>query len=211
MFSDRIEAGEKLAEALTDYRQDPAVIVLALPRGGVVVAAGVAERLGVPLEIMVVRKIGAPENPEYAIGAITECGETVFNEAEQTHLNNRWLKNEIKKEMAESDRRVKAYRHGTAMVNFENKTVIVVDDGLATGLTMKAAIQSVKKFKPGKVIVAVPVAAKDAVSEIKRMVDEVVVLQIPEFFGAVGQFYKSFPQVSDHEVAQSLKRASGLL
>ncbi len=205
-FKDRREAGKKLAEALVEYRNSKDAILLALPRGGVVVADEIAESLNLPFDIVVPRKIGAPANPEYAIGAITETGEGIFNEKEIEDIDKEWLKKEIEKEVKEAQRRLKTYRGGKPPIDLKNKIVILIDDGIATGLTLLAAIKSVKKQNPEKIIVAAPVGAKDSVAIIKKEVNEVVCLYAPTFFGAVGSFYEEFGQTSDEEVIQILSR-----
>jgi putative phosphoribosyl transferase len=219
-FKDRREAGRKLAEALERYKNSKDAILLALPRGGVVVADEIAKSLNLPLDIVVPRKIGAPQNPEYAIGSIiltptfsppispgAKQGEIerVWNEGEIEGIDKDWLKKEIEKETKEAQRRLKAYRGEKPPFDLKNKTVILVDDGIATGLTLLAAIKSVKKQNPRKIIVAVPVGAKDSVSTIKKEVDEVICLYSPAFFGAVGSFYEKFGQTSDEEVIEILK------
>lgn len=214
-FKDRGEAGRKLAAALEKYKNSKDAILLALPRGGVVVADEIAESLNLPLDIVVPRKIGAPQNPEYAIGAITETGESVwpvgFPKPEEFGFREpdfkEWLKKEIEKEKKEAKRRLKIYRGEKKPLNLKNKIVILVDDGIATGLTLLAAIKSVKTKKPKKIIVAVPVGAMDSVEIIKKEVDEVVCLYSPAFFGAVGSFYEKFGQTTDEEVIELMKKA----
>lgn len=207
MFSDRVEAGQKLAKKLITYKEKSDVVIFALPRGGVVVGAEVAQTLHAPLDIVVPRKIGAPGNPEYAIGALTETGEAIFNEAERVQVDPKWLAMEMEKEKQEAQRRLKTYRGDRPPLDLARKTVIIVDDGIATGLTMRAAIASVRARGPAKIIVAVPVSARDSAEIIRREVDELVVLDLPVFFGAVGAFYEQFPQVEDHEVMQLLGTA----
>lgn len=205
MFRNRIEAGQKLAEKLKAYHQKPNSIVLALPRGGVVVGREVAHNLNLPLDIVVPRKIGHPTNPEYAIGAITETGEGIWNEEERIQINTDWLKTKISKEQKEAQRRLKAYRGDRPPLDLREKIVIIVDDGIATGLTMRAAIASVRAQKSTKIIVAVPVSARDSAEVIRREVDELVVLEAPPFFGAIGAFYSDFQQVGDDEVIKLLE------
>lgn len=204
MFRNRVEAGQELVEKLAAYGGKKDVVILALPRGGVVVGAEVAKALEAPLDIVVPRKIGAPGNPEYAVGALTETGEAIFNEDERQRVDSKWLEAEMVKEKKEAERRLKTYRGDRPSPDLTGKTVIIVDDGIATGLTMRAAISSVRARQPSKIIVAVPVAARDSVEMIKREVDEVVVLDLPFFFGAVGAFYELFPQVDDEEVIKLL-------
>lgn len=204
-FKNREEAGRMLGEKLAVYRNNPQVIVLGLPRGGVVVAYEVAEMLNAPLDIVVARKIGAPRNPEYAIGAITETGEAILNEYEVENIDPDWLENEMFKEKAEAVRRLRSYRIG-APAEVEEKIVILVDDGVATGYTMRAAIASVRKRNPKKIIVAIPHGAELSLLEIREEVDELCVIKIPRLYFGVGEFYEAFPQVSDEEVIELLKK-----
>lgn len=198
IFKDRTEAGKKLAEVLSEFKNTNA-IVLALPRGGVVVGAEIAQVLDLPFDIIVTRKIGAPGNSEYAIGAIDIEGNGVFNETETTNIDKKWLEDEIAKERREAERRWKEYRGTRGTLNLTSKTAIIVDDGIATGMTMRAAVQYAKKLGAQKVIVAVPVASADSVQEIKKDA-EVRTLKTPALFFAVGQFYEDFPQVEDERV-----------
>lgn len=207
IFKDRREAGEKLADALTAYKDAAETIVLGLPRGGVVVAAPVAQKLHLPLDIVVARKIGAPQNEEMAIGAVTKDGAVVLNEEiiETLEIDQNYIKNKIQEGTQEARRRFELYRHGRPALNLISKKVILVDDGLATGLTMKAAILEIKRQNPAKIIVAVPVAAAETAEQFRRAVDEVVVLDVPDEFGAVGAFYENFEQTTDKEVITILK------
>ncbi len=205
IFHDRENAGQLLAEKLRTYQTQAETVILALPRGGVAVGAEIARVLNLPLDILIPRKIGHPENPEYAIGALTETGEIVFNEEERTAIDPVWLKQEIDREKKEAKRRLELYRGDRPASELKNKTVIIVDDGLATGLTVRAAIAQVRRAGPAKIVVAVPVAALDSAEKIKQEVDEFVALETPLFFGAVGAFYQNFPQVSDAEVIKYLE------
>lgn len=207
MFKSREEAGKMLAEKLSRYAGDKNVVVLALPRGGVVLGAIVAHALRAPLDIIVPRKIGAPGNHEYAIGALTETGETIFNEEERRRVDAEWLAREVTREKAEALRRLRVYRGNRPALDLVGKTVIIVDDGIATGLTMRAAIASVRTQKPARVVVGIPVAAQDSMGSIRNEVDELVVLNTPLLFGAVGAFYEQFPQVQDEEVISLLKQS----
>ena len=202
IFKDRIEAGKRLAEVLSEFKNSDA-IVLALPRGGVVVAKEVARELGLPLDIIVTRKIGAPGNDEYAIGAIDITGAGVWNEAERAYVDPKWLEHKIESEKKEAMRRFETYRKGMGALNLKNKTVIIVDDGIATGLTMQAAVAYSKREGALKVVVAVPVASTESVRALKS-VAEVRILETPIFFSAVGEWYEDFPQVSDEEVISAL-------
>lgn len=204
LFKDRQEAGRKLALILEDFKNQDA-IVLALPRGGVVVGAEVARALNLPLDIVVTRKIGSPESEEYAIGAIDINGDGVWNEAELGDVNKEWLDKEIEKEKQEAQRRWNSYRSQRGELDLKNKIAILVDDGIATGLTMRAAIRYAKKISAQKVVVATPMASQKVIDEIKEEANEVRVLETPSFFWAIGQFYENFPQVEDEEVINILK------
>lgn len=205
-YVNRQDAGQQLGEALRRFRGDNTV-VLALPRGGVVVGAEVARELLAPLGLILVRKIGHPHNPEYAIGAIAENEPPVYNERERLSASEHWLK------QAEADarkliekRRKLYYGEDFKPPAIENKTIIIVDDGIATGLTMEAAIKAVREHGPAKVVVAVPVAPPECVYELAEIADEVVVLDKPETFkGAVGAHYQQFEQVNDEEVRELLR------
>jgi len=197
-----------LAAALKKFNNSPNTIILALPRGGVIVGYEVAKILNLPLDIVVPRKIGAPANPEFAIGAITETGVGIFEEMAigAYGITESYLQNEIKKEKAEAERRLKLYRGTRAPLDLKNKTVIIVDDGLATGLTMRAAVKTVKILGAAKIIVAIPVTSPEAAELVKKEVDEIIYLEAPAFFGAVGSFYEEFGQTTDEEVIELLSR-----
>jgi predicted phosphoribosyltransferase len=201
-FADRREAGKELAAQLGAYRGLQDVVVLALPRGGVPVAFEVAEALDAPLDIFVVRKLGMPGQPEYAIGAIASGGVRVLAEAAI-----RWygipegqLEALARTELAELERREREYRRGRALIDLQGRTVILVDDGLATGSTMRAAVQAVRAHRPARVMVAVPVGAPGAGEELAGITDEFVCVRMPEPFSAVGQWYLDFSQTTDEEV-----------
>lgn len=209
MFKNRTDAGRKLAQALEKYKNAANTVILALPRGGVVVGYQVAKKLNLPLDIVVPRKIGAPGNPEFAIGAITETGEGIFDEEtiKTYNISKDYIENEIKKEKAEAERRLKLYRGKRPCLVLTGKTVIVLDDGLATGLTMRAAIKTVKARNPRRIVVAIPIGPPDSIEMIKREVDEIIYLDAPFFFGAVGAFYEEFSQTTDEEVIELLERS----
>lgn len=202
IFQDRSDAGKKLLPHLLQYEKAPNTIVIALPRGGVVTAYEVAQGLHLPLDIVCPRKIGAPYNPELALGAVTHTGAHFFNEdiIRQLEVSKAYLTQEIEKEKQVSLKRQLLYRKNKPPLDIHGKTVILVDDGLATGATMKAAIQWVKEQKAKKVVVAIPVAPPDTLKEVELLVDEVVCLYAPTFFSAVGQFYEDFRQTTDEEV-----------
>ena len=203
-FADRVEAGKKLADALKQYKGGETV-VYALPRGGVVLGIEVAKELGALLDLLIPRKIGHPSNEEYAIAAVTETGDAAKNEDEVRNVDPAWFVRVIEEQRTEAKRRREKYLAGRPTVAVENKTAIIVDDGMATGLTLKAAILELKLRHPKKIVIAVPVAPKDTVDDIKKTVDEVVALDAPEFFlGSIGAYYKVFAQVSDEEVVEMM-------
>jgi predicted phosphoribosyltransferase len=204
MFVDRVDAGKKLAEALMRYKGEP-VVVYGLPRGGVVLAVEVARALEAPLDLIVVRKIGHPLQPEYAIGAVAEDGYVVTNPDEVATLDKRWLDVATAAQLKEAQRRRTVFLQGQRPVAIKDKIAIIVDDGLATGLSMSAAIHEIRGRGPKQLVVAVPVAAAETVDKLRPEVDDLVVLYIPEWFGAVGAFYQSFDQVSDEEVVELMK------
>ena len=206
MFTDRADAGRQLAKKLERYRGKEAV-VLALPRGGVVTGHEIAEALKLPLDIIVVRKIGHPSSPEYAIGAVDEKGTTILNETETAALDQAWLREEIGRQRKEAQRRSTVYREKRMPRGLAGKIAIVVDDGIATGLTMRLAVRSVKAQKPEQIIVAVPVAPMESLRALKEEgAGDVIVLEPPEgFLGAVGAHYDRFEQVPDEEVIRLLQ------
>lgn len=204
LFKDRHEAGQKLVKILEDFKGKNA-IVLALPRGGVVVSAEIAKILNLPLDIIVTRKIGSPESEEYAIGAIDVDGDGVWNKEELKRINKEWLAQKIKKEKEEAKRRLSLYRQGRTPLDLRGKISIIADDGIATGLTIKAAIKYARKLGAQKIVVASPLAPREAASDLKKEVDEMRILETPSAFFAIGQFYETFPQVEDEEVIKILK------
>jgi predicted phosphoribosyltransferase len=200
VFRDRTDAGRKLAQALIKYADEPAV-VYALPRGGVVLGVEIARLLKAPLDLIVVRKIGHPDQPEYAIGAVAEDGHVVTNPHEIARLDKRWFDKAVASELHEARRRRRVFLHDRIPPDVKDRIAIIVDDGLATGLTMTAAIHEIRKRGPSKTVVAVPVGAAETVERLSSEVDELVILHIPSgWFGAVGSFYECFDQVTDEEV-----------
>ena len=208
-FEDRKDAGKQLAEKLHAYTGREDVIVIALPRGGVVTGFEVAQALKVPLDCVMPRKIGAPGRQELAVGAITQKGEPLFNDEvmEKLSLSPDDVWHVVEQEKKEAQRRLRVYRGDRDAVNLSGKTVIVVDDGMATGSTMRAALVTIKHHNPEKIIVAVPVAPRDVLNEIKKEVGEVVCLHVPTYFGGIGAFYRSFEQVDDEAVVALVQRA----
>ena len=199
IFTNRIDAGKRLANALSSYKTQD-VVVYALPRGGVVPGAEVARALAAPLDLMIVRKIGHPYSPEYAIAAIAEDGHKVINRDELNTIDQEWFQGAARAEQEEARRRRKVYMRGRSSIPATGKTAILVDDGLATGMTMFLAIEEVRHFRPRKIVVAVPVAPPEAIEELNNVADEVIALHISRDFGAIGSFYLNFDQVSDDEV-----------
>jgi predicted phosphoribosyltransferase len=201
-FQDRVEAGEQLAERLQRYADRDDVMVLALPRGGVPVGYEVAGALRLPFDVFVVRKLGVPGHEELAMGAIASGGVRLVNQDVVNALGipDRVIDSVAKTEQAELARRERLYRDTRPPANLTNKTVILVDDGLATGSTMRAAVQAVRQQHPARVIVAVPVGAAETCSELDREADEVVCVRMPEPFVAVGLWYRDFTPTSDNEV-----------
>lgn len=202
IFTDRREAGSRLAAAL-EHLRDQGPVVLAVPRGGVVVGREVARHLGVLLEVIVPRKLRAPYNPELAIGAVAEGGEPVLDDIARG-VGAAYLEQETGAQRAEIARRVRVYRGGRPLPVLEGRTVIVVDDGIATGATLIAALRAVRAAAPAHLVAAVPVAPPESVARLAQEADEVVCLVAPETFYAVGQFYADFTQVEDAEVVALL-------
>ena len=204
-FKDRADAGRKLAQALDSYANQDGV-VYALPRGGVVLGVEVARALRMPLDLLIPRKLGHPLQPEYAIGAVVESGEMVVNQWEVSRVDPQWFKQEVEAERREARRRRQLYLGGRAPVAVKGRIAIIVDDGIATGLTMEVAIRDARHREPGRLVVAVPVAPPETVERLAREVDEFVVLdRSPYYLGAVGAYYDYFMQVSDDEVVALLR------
>lgn len=211
MLKDRVEAGRRLAQRLSKYR-DRKPVVLALPRGGVPVAFEIASALHAPLGLVLVRKVGAPWQPELALGAVAD-GEDPACAINQDvlralGLEERDLESEIAAQLREIERRRKLYGKRLISPSLTGATAIVVDDGIATGATTLAALRSVRRRQPGWVVLAVPVAPADALARLAEEVDEIVCLETPADLGAISLFYRDFPQVPDHEVMELLERAA---
>jgi predicted phosphoribosyltransferase len=208
-FADRAEAGRRLAERLRDYAGRDDVIVLGLPRGGVPVAAEVARALGAPLDVFLVRKLGVPGREELAFGAIASGGARVLNNdvVGTLGIDARTIEQVATREQAELERRAEAYRGTAAPPDLAGRTTILVDDGLATGASMRAAVEAVRGLGPERVVVAVPAAARQTCDELARDVDEVVCLLTPEPFFAVGLWYRDFSETSDDDVRAALAEA----
>lgn len=212
IFSNRAEAGRLLAEKLIHYQGRNDAIVLGLPRGGVPVAYEVARRLALPLDVFVVRKLGVPGYEELAMGAIASGNVSVLNEDVMRALPNseRLLERVIAEEKLELERREARYRQGRPAPDLRNRVVIPVDDGLATGATMRAAAAALRKQGVAKIVVAVPVGAPETCRELELEVDEIICAYTPEFFSGVGQFYQDFSQTTDEEVTETLARQTYL-
>jgi putative phosphoribosyl transferase len=200
-FVDRVDAGKRLASELKNFSGKKG-IVLSIPRGGVVVGYMIAKTLNLPLDIIIPRKIGAPENPELAIGAVAEDGTAILDQNLIKYLgvSREYIKEETERQKQEIRRRLKLYRQDASYPDLKGLDVIVVDDGIATGSTMKAALASVKNRGASSITVAVPVGPPSTIVELEKMADRVVCLYTPEFFQAIGEFYRDFSQTSDEEV-----------
>lgn len=210
MFADRREAGRLLGKRLHTYAERKDAIVLALPRGGVVTGYEVASMLRLPLDVLLVRKIGFPGQPELAIGAVSETGRVVLNHAliSAGNVPQEYIDREIAAQKDEIERRLKLYRKGRVLLDLAGKTVILVDDGIATGATIKAAVSTLRQEGIARLIVAAPVAPPSTAQELSALADEFVCIDMPLDFAAVGSFYQDFSQVSDMEVVDLLKKAA---
>lgn len=205
-IQDRIFAGRELARALDDYRNREHLVVLALPRGGVPVAAEIARHLNAELDLMIVRKLGMPGQEELAMGAIASGGARVLNRQVVSYggVSDEAIEKVAERERQELERREQAYRGDRPWPDMSDATVILVDDGLATGATMGAALEALKVHRPHEVVVAVPVAPADTISKLRDSADTIVCLETPDPFSSIGQWYRDFHQVSDDEVRQLL-------
>lgn len=205
-FTDRRDAGAELARRLTRYGGRDDVVVLALPRGGVPVAYEVSRALGAPLDVFLVRKLGVPGHRELAMGAIASGGVRVLNDdvVGWYGIPPAVIDDVAREEQAELERRERAYRDGRPPIDVKGRIVLLVDDGLATGSTMKAAVQAVRAQEPSRIIVAVPVGSPDTCREFSEVADEIVCARAPEHFAAVGQWYRDFSQTTDEEVRELL-------
>lgn len=211
IFADRSHAGQLLARALRKYADSPDVIILGLPRGGVPVAYEVAKRLHAPLDVMVVRKLGVPGWEELAMGAVASGGVRVINDdvVRGSNIPTESIERAAMAELQELHRREIAYRGHTGAPEVKDKTVILIDDGIATGSTIIAAVQALRQQGPARIVIGVPTAAADTCDKLAPMVDELITLIRPIYFHAVGQWYENFEQTTDAEVKQLLKEAAG--
>lgn len=209
LFLDRLDAGRAVARALSRYTGEPDLIVLALPRGGVPVGFEVARRLDAPLDVFLVRKLGLPGNEEFAMGAIASGGVRVVNEEllHEIGIPPAAVDRIVEREERELRRRERAYRGEFPPLELAGKTAILVDDGLATGSSMRAAVQALRARGVGSIVVAVPVGPRETVRDLSHLADEVVCVATPEPFLAVGRFYERFEQTTDQEVVELLHRA----
>lgn len=206
-LQNRQDAGQKLAPLLKKYRSERP-IVLGIPRGGVIVAAEVAQKLDAPLDVLIVRKIGAPTNEEVAIGAVMPDGSVVLDEEliKKWRISEEYIQKAAANQAVEIQRRQQLYRRPGHTLELTEKTVILVDDGIATGYTMEAAVRGLRKYSPKAIVIAVAVAPREVIARLQQVADAVVCLDTPEPFFAVGQFYKEFDQTSDEEVIDTLRR-----
>jgi putative phosphoribosyl transferase len=213
LIRDRAEAGQLLASKLKQYAKRPDVIILALPRGGVPVAYQVAKNFDVPLDIFLVRKLGVPGQEELAMGAIASGGVQVLNHdiIKALQIPESIINTVAAKEQRELERREKFYREDTPPIDVTNKTVILIDDGLATGATMRAAAEALRQQKVTSIVIAVPVAAESTCRELSRLVDDMICVLTPEPFYGVGYWYDDFSQTSDTEVIELLRKARGVI
>lgn len=211
-FHDRTEAGRQLAQRLAAYANRPDVIVLALPRGGVPVAFEVARALGAPLDVFIVRKLGVPGHEELAMGAVATGGVRIINEplVRALGIPEYVIDAVAAMEQQELERRERLYRGDRPPPDVRGRTVILVDDGLATGATMLAAIRAIRKMQPGRIVAAVPVASRDTCEALGNEADDMVCAVTPEPFYAVGQWYEDFSQTTDEEVRELLERAEAM-
>jgi putative phosphoribosyl transferase len=208
MFADRYDAGTQLGLALSRYRGRPDVIVIGIPRGGVIVASEVARLLAAPLEVVIIKKLGYPGNPELALGAASPDA-FFLNEDLAKSVPKTYIDEEVKEKQREARERVSLLKGSHKPINVTGKTVIVVDDGVATGASMMMAIRVIRNMKPASIVVAVPVAPPDTVKELKEVADDVVAIMQPFDFFAIGQFYSDFTQVSDEETIKALEGGRG--
>jgi len=205
-FRDRVEAGQLLAKQLSWLGDESDVIVLGVPRGGVVVANEIAKALHAPLDVYITRKLGAPYNPELAIGALASDGSAFLDQDTLRHLgvSDQYVQSEIARQRKEIARRMTSYRGTRPEPDLHDKTVVLVDDGVATGATVLASLRAIRQQRPKQLILAVPVGAADSIAALEKEADRVVCLYSPEVFWAVGSFYADFDQTSDEEVIQML-------
>lgn len=207
-FKDRNDAGARLALKLKNYKDKEGILVLALPRGGIIIGYEIASYLNCPLDVIIIRKLGFPGNPEVAIGAISENGSVILNEDMISfyEISEKYLREEISNQKVLIERRVNLYRKGNTSPDLKGKLVILTDDGVATGATMKVAISTLRVEEIQKLIVAIPVAPPETAEELIRLTDELICLETPYGFLSVGSYYQDFSQVTDNDVIDTLNR-----
>lgn len=207
-FRDRIDAGIQLSQRLEKYKSEQDVVILGLARGGVPVAHVIAERIHLPMDIIITRKIGHPYNDEFALGAITEYDTSAFGE-DAIDVEPEWIEKEIKREKKEMKRREKIYVGSKKRLELTGKRVIIVDDGAATGMTLIAALKGVKKMSAKEIIVAIPIIPASTLRNVEKYANEIIALNTPpdeSFYGSVGAYYENFTQVDDEDVQKMLKK-----
>lgn len=209
MLKDRTEAGRLLADKVKNELSPEELketILLAIPRGGIVVGKEISKTLNIPLDVLITKKIPSPENEEVAIGAVGEGGIVTWEEELSSRLNVPLVyKQEIvKKKVGELEQKVKDFRGGKPLPEIKDKVVVIIDDGIATGQTMKSAVAVAESFSPREILIAIPVVAKETLAELKNKIDKIIYLEVPEMFFSVGQFYENFDQISDEEVRRLL-------
>jgi len=207
VLKDRIDAGKRLAKLLSHYKKDEKAVIFAIPRGGVVVGGALAQELSLPLDVVVTKKVGAPFNEEFAVGAVAPDGTLfVYEEAVNRYgIKRSYLEREAKLKLEKIRENLIKFRGKDSYDSLEGKKAIIVDDGIATGFTVRAAVEFLKKLNPERIVVAVPVIAPDSVEDFRRICDELYFIYSKEPFYAVGQFYEDFNQVQDEEVISILK------
>ena len=205
-FANRVDAGRAMADNLC-YLKSKDTVVLGIPRGGIIVGAEVARILGSEFDIVLTRKLGAPGNPELAIGAVSENGDIILDKilAFEAGVGKEYIQEEKARQLVEILRRNKIYRKLCPKVPLKGKTAIIIDDGIATGATMQSALMAVRREEPKSVIAAFPVGTQDSITKLSQYADEIICLRLPDYFSAVGQFYLEFPQVSDEEIVKILE------
>jgi len=216
VLRDRLEAGRMLAARLKAYQNDPTGLILALPRGGVPVGYEISLALRLPLDVFIARKLGAPDNPEYAIGAVAETGSIHMNQQALRMMGgfstaSRYFEEMVRTQREEIRRRQDLYRNGRPLPDLKDRTVLLVDDGIATGATFLASIEALRSLQVGRLIAALPVGPAETLNEIAKQVDKLIVLATPEPFYAVGNHYVDFRQVGDDEVVRYLTEAAAAL
>lgn len=208
MYKDRFDAANQLVEQLAQYKDNPEVIILAIPRGGLELGYVLAQNLHAPLDVLFSKKIGAPGNPELAIGAVTLTEQEVDPRYKDDLQFQDYIDSEIKRIRELLKKRYEQYRGSQKPIDYHNKIVIVVDDGIATGKTLKLALKDIKKYKPKKIVLAVPVGTPDTIKKLEKYTDEVICLHRPQTFFGIGQFYHNFAQVDDEKAIRLLQDAN---